>query len=89
MVYSIPLWQEILIYAYILISVTTFALLSKLKILGINLIPVKYRALISIFSPAILALLLALSPILILALLFLLIFMRKNNSNFRITIRKM
>lgn len=89
MVYNIPLWQEILIYSYVFLAITTFAFLSKFRFLGINLIPPKYKILISVFSPIILTVLLALSPLLILGALIFLATMRRKKSNFRITIRKL
>ena len=88
MVYSIPLWQEISLYVYAFLAIATFALLSKLKIFGIDLIPIKYKILISLFSPIILILLLALSPLLIIAAIFGLLFLKRSNKTFKIEIKK-
>ena len=88
MVYNIPLWQEISIYAYILFAVACFVLLSKIKMFNIEIIPLKYRALISIFSPLLLVVLIALIPLVIIAAILGLVFLKKSNKTFKIEIRK-
>ncbi|HLD15379.1 MAG TPA: hypothetical protein VJB94_02260 [Candidatus Nanoarchaeia archaeon] len=88
MVYNIPLWQEISIYIYVLFAIACFALLSKIKIFGMNLINLKYRILISIFSPLILVLLIALLPLIIIAAIFGLTFLKKANKAFKIEIKR-
>ena len=88
MVYSIPLWQEILIYVYVLLVVASFSLLIKIRVFGINLINIKYRILISIFSPLILVLLIALLPLAIILAIFGLIFLKRSNKTFKIEVRR-
>ncbi|HLD12727.1 MAG TPA: hypothetical protein VJB87_03990 [Candidatus Nanoarchaeia archaeon] len=88
MIYNIPLWQELLLYSYVLMVVVVFTLLSKLRVFGTNLLRLKWRVLVSLFSPMILAVLLALSPLLILGVLLFFNRLRSSGKAFKITISR-
>jgi len=89
MVYNIPLWQELIIYAYVFIAVTAFALLCKLRIFRINLMRLRTKVILSVFAPVLLALLLVLAPVLILLSILFLQKIKSSGKRFNITIRRL
>ncbi|MDO8628148.1 MAG: hypothetical protein Q7R56_00130 [Nanoarchaeota archaeon] len=88
MIYDLPLWLTLLLYGYIFCVIIVFALLSKLKMFGVNLLRLKWRLLLSLFSPLILAVLLALSPLLIIAVLIFFNRLRSAGKGLKITISR-
>lgn len=62
---TLPLWQQILIYACILTSLFIYVKTSQLTLFDRPLIPLKYRILLSVFFPAIIAMALVFSAFII------------------------
>jgi len=48
---TMPLWQKLTAYAFLLIGLFIFVKTSKLKILGRPVIPLKYRISLALFFP--------------------------------------
>jgi len=64
-----PLWGKIAFYVYLIGALFIYTMLSKLKMMGINLIKQRDRILISIFYPFAIMLSLVAIPFLLLALM--------------------
>ena len=50
---TMPLWQKILAYAFLLIGLFIFVKTGKLRIMGRQVIPMKYRIALALFFPVI------------------------------------
>ncbi|MFA5176184.1 MAG: hypothetical protein WC413_02915 [Candidatus Nanoarchaeia archaeon] len=59
------MWQQILLYAFILISLFIFVKTSQIKVNGHNLISLKYRILLALFFPLVFVLLFLLSSVIL------------------------
>jgi len=63
--FNLELWQEIVIYIFLIISAYIFAKMSRIEINGIKLIGLKYRILLALFFPIILVLIIVFSSVIL------------------------
>lgn len=80
-----PLWAKITVYTYLIGGLLIYTLLSKIKVMGMDIIKDRDKLLISVFYPfAVLA-----SLILIPILLLMLLFAPKKNKLIKVNISRM